>query len=65
MCRNSDILFKRYPINRKQLTALHSSLEVNDGILHTIKTEKIEEDDTNSYVTVNVYLFKTESLNVI
>ena len=49
---------KDIQLTENNLTALHSSLEVNDGILHTSKTEKIEEDDTNSYVTVNDLSFQ-------
>ncbi len=49
---------KDIPLSVDNLTALHSSLEVNEGILHSIKTEKIEEDDTNSYVTVNDLCFQ-------
>lgn len=49
---------KDIQLTENNLTALHSSLEANDGILHTIKTEKIEEDDTNSYVTVNDLSFQ-------
>ncbi len=44
---------KDIELKEGSLTALHTSLEVQDGILHSVKTEKIEEDDTNSYVTLN------------
>lgn len=49
---------KDIPLTEKNLTALHSSLEINEGVLHSIKTEKIDEDDTNSYVTVNDLSFQ-------
>ncbi len=49
---------KDVPLTTDNLNALHSSLEINDGVLHTVKTEKIEEDDTNSYVTVKDLSFQ-------
>ncbi len=46
------------PLNADNLTALHTSLEVLDEGIKSVKTEKIEEDDTNSYVTINDLKFK-------
>lgn len=53
ICYLKDIV-----LDEKNLTALHTSLEVNEGVLHSVKTEKIEEDDTNSYVTLNDFSMK-------
>ena len=41
-------------LSEDNLTALHSSLDVlDDGVVRSVKTEKMNEDDTNSYVSVN------------
>ncbi len=40
------------------LTALHTSLEILEEGIKSVKTEKIQEDDTNSYVTVKGLVMK-------
>lgn len=50
---------KDIPLTADNLTALHTTMDLLDGgILRSVKNEKIQEDDTNSYVTVNDLKFK-------
>ena len=44
---------KDIPLTKDSLTALHTSLDILDEGIRSVKTEKIEQDDTNSYVTIN------------
>lgn len=44
---------KDIPLTKNNLTALHTTLEILDEGIKSVKNEKIEEDDTNSYVTIN------------
>ncbi len=49
---------KSIPLTADNLTALHTSLEILGEGIRSVKTEKIQEDDTNSYVTVNGLVMK-------
>lgn len=49
---------KDIALTADNLTALHTSLEILEDGIRSVKTEKIQEDDTNSYVTVNNLVMK-------
>ena len=44
---------KQIKLSKSNLTTSHTSLEIIDDMARVSKIEKYEEDDTNTYVTVN------------
>ncbi len=48
---------KQIQFNETNLTPLHSSLEIIENIARVSKIEKLDQDDSNTYVTIDGIAF--------
>ena len=55
---------KRIQLIKENLKAVHTSLEIVNNMARVSKIEKLDEDDTNTYVTVNDVLFHNGIIEV-
>lgn len=54
----------RVQLVKDNLKAMHTSLEIIDNMARVSKIEKLDEDDTNTYVTVNDIMFHNGIIEV-
>ena len=55
---------ERIQLIKENLKAVHTSLEIVNNMARVSKIEKLDEDDTNTYVTVNDVLFHNGIIEV-
>ena len=51
-------------LTKENLTCVHTSLEIIDNLARVSKIEKLDEDDTNTYVTVNDLEFHNGTIEI-